>query len=487
LSGGVGVFLLSALSRLARGGGGAGFTLIEMIVVVFLLALAMLGILAVFDASARINKNEQQVADAQGAVRYGIYQMTRAIRMAGAGGLFITQAVLNRDPGLGGMTVPPPGLYDNVPNLTKVKNLAGADIPVRPGTDMIEIRGVINSPLLGFDSATGCAGCTGATALNVEAVTGSALLGQHYNNDPTNRPQFAAIDAYTASAATNPMFVLVAADDDIHGGCSAPSPADPTPFPKYPQTTYNVGLLANATTFGTQAGPIFTFGTVDFTNAMATKFNNENPTLGGIAPQTISRVYRAGILDDLLYFIDDSDPQHPVLSQGTRRVDTGSGTTRFDIVPLADDVEDMQIAYGIDANNNDEINRIAATTATDPDRNVSNQPAGDEWSPNVPTEPAPLFTKFQCTNPVGLLCSAIPIGYDFDDDHRKSSAPAHCPRLHGIMISLVARSKDPDPTYKGPTATGYVVMNSTQVSTAGQYRRRVQNIKVNLRNFSSGT
>ncbi|HTO77023.1 MAG TPA: prepilin-type N-terminal cleavage/methylation domain-containing protein, partial [Thermoanaerobaculia bacterium] len=55
-----------------------GFTLIEMIVVVLLLSIAMLGILAVFDASARINKSEQDVADAQGAVRYGVYQMTRA-------------------------------------------------------------------------------------------------------------------------------------------------------------------------------------------------------------------------------------------------------------------------------------------------------------------------------------------------------------------------------------------------------------------------
>jgi len=69
-----------------------GFTLVEMIVVVFLLALAMLGILSVFDASARINKSESDIADAQGAVRYGIYSMTRAVRMAGAGGLYVTQA-----------------------------------------------------------------------------------------------------------------------------------------------------------------------------------------------------------------------------------------------------------------------------------------------------------------------------------------------------------------------------------------------------------
>src|SRR5207237_3540891 len=91
------VLLLRPPVRGARSGrGSGGFTLIEMIVVVFLLALAMLGILAVFDASARINKSEQQVADAEGAVRYGIYQMTPAIRMGGAGGVLITQADLNR-------------------------------------------------------------------------------------------------------------------------------------------------------------------------------------------------------------------------------------------------------------------------------------------------------------------------------------------------------------------------------------------------------
>ena len=96
----------------------AGFTLIEMIIVSLLLAVAMLGLLAVFDASARINKNETDVADAQGAVRYGIYQMTRVVRMAGAGGLYVTQAVLNHaDRGLPGIA-PAGASYDNVAGVT---------------------------------------------------------------------------------------------------------------------------------------------------------------------------------------------------------------------------------------------------------------------------------------------------------------------------------------------------------------------------------
>src|SRR5262245_30551327 len=153
-------------SAAARRSSTSGFTLVEMIVVSALLAIAMLGLLAVFDASARINKNETDVADAQGAVRYGIYQMTRVIRMAGAGGLYVTQAVLNHnDQGLAGIA-PAGASYDNVAGVT-VTDTAGIAWAVRAGTDMIEIRGVILSPLIGFDQQTGCNGCTGSQSINV--------------------------------------------------------------------------------------------------------------------------------------------------------------------------------------------------------------------------------------------------------------------------------------------------------------------------------
>ena len=90
-----------------------------MIVVTLLLSIAMLGLLAVFDASARLNKNETDVADAQGSVRYGIYQMTRAIRMAGVGGLYVTQAVLNHaDAGPARRRCRQGASYDNVSGVT---------------------------------------------------------------------------------------------------------------------------------------------------------------------------------------------------------------------------------------------------------------------------------------------------------------------------------------------------------------------------------
>lgn len=455
----------------------AGFTLIEMIVVVFLLALAMLGILAVFDASARINKSEQDVADAQGSVRYGIYQMTRAVRMSGAGGLFVTQSVLNRpDPNLAGIAIGSANGYDNVTGAS-VTNLAGNQVPVRDGTDMIEIRGVINSPLLGFDLASGCGTCTGTSALVVKAITFDANTGhQHVNDDSAQRPQFAAIDAYTAGASVaNPMLVIVAGNDDIHAGCSVPYGPQ-----QYPQPSYNVGAITAPTAL---QGVTPTFGNVNFADAIAVQFNSEDPASGALAARALPSVRRGGILDDLIYFIDNSDPRHPSLAQGTRR----GGA--FDVVTLADDVEDMQIAYGVDTDANNAINRLVPTAANDTDLNVSNQTGGDEWIPNAPGENTPYATG-QLQSDAAAPAAGFP--------HAGSPPAAHCPRLHGVMIALVAKSKDPDPTYRAPAALGFRVMNSPvtvapPIPDTARYptlpgephfRRRVQTLKINLRNFA---
>ncbi len=270
-----------------------------------LLAIAMVGLLAVFDASARINKNETDVADAQGAVRYGIYQMTRAIRMAGAGGLYVTQAVLNHnDRGLTGIA-PAGASYDNATGVTVTDTTAGKTYAVREGTDMIEIRGVILSPLIGFDQQTGCNGCTGSQSLNVLPITGNPIIGQHVNDDATNRPQFAAVDTYTASATNaRPMLVIVEdGNTDLHVACSDPTPGGVT---RYPQALYNVGVITAPTDLAGQ-----TFNAVDFGGTIGPRFNTELPSTTGLGEpaQAIQKIRRAGVLDDFIFFIT-TDPGH---------------------------------------------------------------------------------------------------------------------------------------------------------------------------------
>ena len=480
----------------------AGFTLIEMIVVVLLLSIAMLGILAVFDASARINKSEQDVADAQGAVRYGLYQMTRAIRMAGAGGLYVTQAVLNhRDPQLTGITLVNSvdgDSFDNVETGTTVTDLQGNAVPVRPGTDMIEVRGVLDSPLLAFDddNANGCqsvAGtCVGAVNVDVKAATN---LG-HVNNNAANRPQFAAIDAYTAGAGTGgingaPMMVIVASNIDVHSGCSG----IPTPQ-RYPQPLYNVGVITAPTDLSGSG----TFGSVDFSynggGFNVIEYDSENPidnaatTLGYNFPNAIKNPLRSvGILDDYLFFVDNTDSSHPALARGVRR------GNRFDVVRIADDVEDMQIAYGVDLDGDNRVTRFGTGPfpAADPDPNVSAGLADDdEWVPNVAGE-APLSPDQFQQDPAAIL-SSPPFA------HGGAQPAAHCPRLHGVMVSIIAKGHDPDPTYKADGSLGFRLMNSPVSINAPypdvafyptpgpgaelHYRRRIQTLKINLRNYA---
>jgi len=474
--------------------GDAGFTLVEMIVVVLLLSIAMLGILAVFDASARINKSETDVADAQGAVRYGIYQMTSAIRMAGSGGLFVTQAILNhRDPQLPGINLtnsPDADSFDNVLTGTTVTNLQGTAVPVRPGTDMIEVRGVLSSPLLAFDDspANGCqsatTACVGAVVLDVVSTTN---LG-HVNNDPAQRPQFAAIDAYTAGATTtNPMMVLVASNIDIHSGCSGVNGPQ-----RYPQPLYNVGVITQPTQLVLNQS----FGTVDFGYTAAgfqvIEYDTEDPLISALTsgynfPSGIKNPLRtAGVLDDLLFFIDNTDPVHPGLAQGTRR------GAAFDVVRIADDVEDMQIAYGVDLLGNGAIIRYSPPNPpTDPDPNVSTAPNDDDWVPNVTGEQILTPDQFQ-QDP--LAASQNP-----PFPHGGPQPAAHCPLLHGVMISLVAKGHDPDPTYKADGSRGFLVMNSPvsinppypdvavypTPPIEPHYRRRIQTLKINLRNYAN--
>jgi prepilin-type N-terminal cleavage/methylation domain-containing protein len=481
-------------SRKFRRTAAAGFTLVEMIVVVLLLSIAMLGLLAVFDASARINKSEQDVADAQGAVRYGIYQMTRAIRMAGSGGLFVTQAVLNhRDPELGGITLVnsvDATSFDNVQTGTVVAATVGPPVPVRPGTDMIEVRGVLNSPLLAFDDdpANGCQGagnvCIGSVDVDVKAATN---LG-HVNHDTSNRPQFSAVDAYTAGVTSSaPMMVLVTSNIDIHSGCSG----IPTPQ-RYPQALYNVGVI----TVPTQIATSQTFGSVDFSYTSSgfrvVEYDNENPADSALLtgynfPSGIKNPLRGvGILDDLLFFIDNTDPQHPALAQGTRR---GSA---FEVVRIADDVEDMQIAYGVDLDGDNRVTRFSAPSPPDdPDPNVSPLADDDEWVPNLDGENVLTPDQFQQDALAATQNPPFP--------HSTAQPAAHCPRLHGVMVSLVAKSRDPDPTYRADGSRGIRVMNSPvsinppypdvavypTPPPEPHYRRRIQTLKINLRNYAN--
>jgi hypothetical protein len=438
----------------------AGLTLVEVLFGVLLSSMLFLAALAIWDSAGRLDKNEIDVADAQGNLRFGLGQISRAVRAAGAGGLFVAQAVLLRpDPDLPGVSVPPDDDYDNVVG-GSVTDLSGAKVPVRPGTDVLEVRGTIFSPLLGFDGTSGCGACNGANELTVHAVTTSGLV----NDDPALRPRFAAIDLATAGASDRrPIFVLASGGDDVHPDCSQGASGVPI---RAPQPTYRVGLLQSPTALA--AGG--TMGVVDFTDPGARELATEDPRgRAAAAPDPpLGALRRAGILDDVVFFVDDSDPDHPTLARALRR------GTRFDVVPLAEDVEDLQVAYGVDGLYRSDavrpdggIGRLVPPTAADADASASNRIDGDEWVPNVPGE-RPLTAEDLRT-------------------------PTGCPLLSQVRVALVAKARDPDPTFRGRGASGFRVFDAAGEARdysrtnprSPRYRRRVLAVTIALRNFEA--
>lgn len=449
----------------------SGFLLVEAIVATLLFAALLLAGLSLWDSASRLNRSQIDVAEAQAGLRYGLRHMGRIVGMAGTGGLYVTQAVLLRpDPGLPGIAVPPDDDYDNVVGGT-VTDLSGRPVPVRPGTDVVELRGVFFSPLLAFDGTTGCGACTGVSELRTGALTSAG----HVNNDPGRRPQFALVDDHASGASSgNPLFVIVSEGSDLHPGCSDRARGRVAPA----QPAYRVGLLEAPTTLASAA----TFGLVDFGNALARELESEDPRDPPPAPPPAGpTLRRGGVVDDVLFFIDDSDREHPVLARALRR------GARFDVVPLVEDVEDLQVAYGVDGlyggdgrSPDGVLGRFEPPTPDDPEPHVSSRADGDEWAPNVEGERVFANGDLQSRQPP-------PAGFP----HADPATDAHCPTLSAVLLALVAKSRDPDPTFRGIGSRGLRAMNSTGEArvygpspASRPYRRRIQTLTVVLRNYA---
>ena len=81
---------------------------------------------------------------------------------------------------------------------------------------------------------------------------------------------------------------------------------------------------------------------------------------------------------------------------------------------LAEDVEDMQVAYGVDGiitgvvdNALTVIPPVAPALNVDP--NVSTAADGDEWVPNVTGEDAPVDTDFQAAAALSSPATRAPL------------------------------------------------------------------------------
>jgi prepilin-type N-terminal cleavage/methylation domain-containing protein len=439
-----------------------GYSLIEMLVSLAILSILLVGLLALMDTSVRVQAVEGGVSDAQQGVRYAATRLTSLVRMTAAGGMAPTMAILPGNNTAVGTT-----LTDNF--------TSAVSHPVRAGTDMLRFRGVISGPLFSLEGTD-----VSGNVVTIHTVNSNC----YYNN-----PAFAALTNATCDTVKPPVgpdtFNQVMA---AWAAANAPgvtagevyvivSGALERNAPFVGMPAYNVGKLisqpVDSQLGSIQAANMVRFGvsertltlTLDFNDANARKFNLDT---GGPVMTGVGYVH-CGILDDYTVFVhdgaegaeaspsSDSTKQHPYL--GLARLWTNGATPTYEVQVLAEDVEDFQVAYGIDggATPDGVISLTESATAN-----------ADEWQGNVASETFPAITT---------------TGYTRVDSFFNTTTGVSLLKL--LKIAIVAKPVNADTKYKGPGALGISVMDSAAapVSTTDRYRRRVLDFVVDLRNY----
>jgi prepilin-type N-terminal cleavage/methylation domain-containing protein len=428
-----------------RAGRSDGFSLVEMLVVTAILLTLMVGIYGLLDSSGRITKQETLVAEAQQSVRAGIQELVRVIRQARAGQLYYGNAVLP--------------FANNIPGGQSVRDLSDKEHFIRQGTDVLRVRGILFGDEYALTAGdVVCSGSCDGTSVMTITIRSTA------NSGVVNYP-----DGGTPALASKTRAFYFAVADATNQTVTVGSSIYLVPL-------YYVGRVEVSGTWYTQTPTTFTF-TMNPQDAGARQLN---ATAGG--SPSLQKPFLCGAVDDVLLFVDEG-PQdltgsqtdsHPVLSIGLYDPTTG----RFDVNPLIDEVEDFQVAYGIDG-----------ADGTPPDRGVSPATVNttsanqDEWVGNVATE-------IETSLPIST--TGTPHVDAFIDRSVQSGPPSPLlatPALRSIWLSLIVKSSDPDGQYAGPGAMGIRALDSTAVSfsdsssTGRPYRRRVQSFAVVMRNY----
>jgi type IV pilus assembly PilW-like protein/pilin/secretion family protein with methylation motif len=420
-----------------------GLTMIEALVAIVVMTSILLGLYALLDSANKLAKQETNVAESQQSARVGIYEVSKIIRQARVGQLYYGSAVLP--------------IVNNAPGGTSLTDLSSGVHYIRKGTDVIGIRGILlaerYSMTSGDVTCNGTCNSSSSMLVTIRSIANNGVVNYASGTTPSiaqrSRPfYFVAVDGSTQSVTIGGKPYLI--------------------------PLYYVGLVDTAGTWYTQTADTFTFS-MNPQDAGARKYN---ATSAG-AP-ALEKPYAGGAVDEVLFFVDEgvadgsgsANDTHPSLAQAI--YDPSSGN--YDVQPLVDEVEDFQVAYGVDG--------IAGVA---PDRGISPAVVNttavnlDEWVGNVATEVSGSL----------VMSSTDPKHIDAFIDTSIASGPPNpalaTPALRAVWLSLVVKSSDPDIRYDGPGARGFKMLDSAAVSfssaTGRPYRRRMQSIAVALRNF----
>ncbi len=413
-----------------------GFTLVEMLVGLGLFSVILLGILTTFDFSSKFARAQTEITGMQQALRAGQYDLARLIRMAGRGPIPL-RAVPNK--------AVPRGLAveveNNVAQNTQIGITDGVGPMVVEGTDILTIRGVFTSSLYQINHLE-------ATNFTRTATGGTVTIA---NQSPTGvRHDLAPIlDAICDTDDHPEALVLVSPLDDAIYAVVQLDPATSRSNVDCSSFSNNNTVLLNFLTNG----------------ANSADYLRLSPN--GAFPAALTSVAFLGILEEYRFYIredfavagDTSSEFIPHFSMA--RVFPGSDMPyRNDILnwqnDIADNMVDLQVAMGLDVDNDGDIE--GTTPAAD-----------DEW----------LYNHSGDNDTQAGWNSVTPV---------PTSGPRST-RLYYLRVTTLARTSAPDVKYQAPVLTAiedhaYTSSDRLNSQAERRYRRRQIRTLIDMRNIT---
>lgn len=413
--------------------GESGFTLAELLVTVVILSVVLVAALALFDFNNQLTRVQTAVADMQQSMRIAQLDMVRLVRMAGRGGL---------NARIPGQTLPNGlaiSVRNNVAPGTEIGD--GSTPSVVPGTDILTVRGVFNSPLyqlLVEDPNT------------FTLIEGSSEGRIRVRNvSPPGIPQ--------------DLTDLAEAIEGVNGASPVPeglllsSPLDDSIFGV-------VELIPGSSTVN-RSGGVVTDIVLAFSYADAGLADRYKQLNGDVFPGRLNSAISVGILEEHRFYVrqdfaiagDPTSDWQPKLSRA--RVFPGTDVAYKNdadnwSIDIADNIFDLQVSLGLDTNGD----------GTVPD----NGDANDDWLFNA-TGDSPADSKWNVVS--GAL-------------------PARPTPLFYVRLTTLARTDQRDRRYQAPVLNlvedhDYSVTPSDRFNTGPErmYRRRQLQTVVDLRNL----
>lgn len=325
----------------------AGFSLVELLVSLAVASLLLTGVLAAFNLNSRLARVQTQVADMQQSSRVSQYDVTRITRMTGRGGLPAAIGYNAADDAIEALALE---LRNNVASNTQIGGVGTPDVVEE--TDVLTVRGVFSSPIYQVDLLmTGPVdplSDTGTLSLGYLSPSGVPQNMQPIA-DAVNAAEGGDTDALILVSSVGTDYAVV----ELTGGV----------------VTSGGGEVVTVQLNFAQAGGEHT------AEYLALTENN-------VFPPAMTRVAYVGLLEEYRYYVRD-DPDGPSrLSRarfypGTETPHYSNPTAQEDV---ADNVLDLQIAFGIDRNADGQFDDVNEWLWDDPD----DDPTDVAWANKQP-------------------------------------------------------------------------------------------------------